>query len=635
MIWIICAIISTFLFVLGIALLLFNRKEKLRVIYVLGALFTSSYVAYLPIFLEKYDTISSLFAGAFNLLQLMTINADFLKYYELIIGCISSNVLEITYVVLLAVLHFVVPIVSAISAISLFIRWLSTIKLHFIAGNNKPIFIFTETNERAMALARDFKQLKYGVVFCDCDEKTIAKGKNSGFVFKAEKAEEINIKIKKDKDVYFICLCENEDKSLSATLSLIEKYSKFDSEQQESVHIYQFSKYKDYSLYIDSTDKGCLDIRCINEYEALIYNLLDKYPLYKWADKKIHVLLYGLSDVNLMALKNISWCGKLYGYELKISAIGKNLDSKIDDFKFKYPGLFEKHDDVNLYSVKTESEAEKVISEKLSDANYIIVSEETDNATMEKAVELRRLFYKVDNTYSNCPPIFCYVQDEFKFNAIKNLKTAEKKEEKKMSYNLIPFGNLQEIYSVEYLVDSPLEKIARNVHFAYAEIFSDGKIDKAETLKDYSTFEVNKRSNRANALHIRYKLNLLGLDYTDDKNAESVDLNEYLTEDLLKKLAISEHDRWLTFLHSEGWTTSTKQDVYAYRESGISKGRHNCPLLKMHPYICEYEKLTDLSMEIEGKDTTLYDVELIKRIPEILGDKWGVAKKKFKIIKRR
>jgi hypothetical protein len=254
---------------------------------------------------------------------------------------------------------------------------------------------------------------------------------------------------------------------------------------------------------------------------------------------------------------------------------------------------------------------------------------------MEQGVELRRLFYKVDNTFTNCPPIFCYVQDESKFNVVKDLKTAESKPERKMSYNLIPFGSLSEIYSVEYLVDSPFEKIARNVHFAYAEIFSSGEINKEETLKGYSTFEVNKRSNRANALHIRYKLNLLGLDYTDDMSAEEVDFKKYLTEDLLTKLAISEHDRWLTFLQSEGWTTSTKEDVYAYRESGVSKGRHNCPLLKMHPYICEFDKLEDLSIELEGKNTAVYDFELIKKIPEILGDKWGVAKKSFKIIKRR
>lgn len=90
----------------------------------------------------------------------------------------------------------------------------------------------------------------------------------------------------------------------------------------------------------------------------------------------------------------------------------------------------------------------------------------------------------------------------------------------------------------------------------------------------------------------------------------------------------------MAFLETEGWIPSTQKEVETYRTSGISKGRHNCPVLKMHPYICEYEKLEDLSMNLEGKNTAVYDTELILKIPEILGNKWNIANKKYKIIKR-
>ena len=202
-----------------------------------------------------------------------------------------------------------------------------------------------------------------------------------------------------------------------------------------------------------------------------------------------------------------------------------------------------------------------------------------------------------------------------------------------MSYNLTPFGSLDEIYTYEILVDSDLEKLAKNVHLAYEEIFSDGDINVKEALKRYNVFEVNKRSNRANALHIRYKLNTLGLDYTNDPNANEVRPEDFYTEEVLENMSVSEHNRWMAFLETEGWLPAEKNEVIAYRESGISKGRHNCPALKMHPYICAYEELKDLSLELEGKDTTVYDKELIIRIPDILGDKWNSSKKKFKIIK--
>ena len=218
---------------------------------------------------------------------------------------------------------------------------------------------------------------------------------------------------------------------------------------------------------------------------------------------------------------------------------------------------------------------------------------------------------------------------------IRNLATAEANPSRKMNYNLIPFGNLDEVFTYARLVDSPLEKLAKNVHLAYEEIFSDGPIDVKQALKRYNVFEVNKRSNRANALHIRYKLNMLGLDYTEEEDVEEVQLQDYYTREALDKMSYSEHSRWMAFLETEGWTVAQREEVLAYRESGISKGRHNCPLLKMHPYICEYEKLKDLSIELENKDTTIYDEELIVRIPDILGDKWNVIGKKYKIIKMK
>jgi hypothetical protein len=202
-----------------------------------------------------------------------------------------------------------------------------------------------------------------------------------------------------------------------------------------------------------------------------------------------------------------------------------------------------------------------------------------------------------------------------------------------MSYDLIAFGCINEVYSCENLLNSDLENLSKNVHLAYEEIFSDGPIDVKEALKRYNLFEVNKRSNRANALHIRYKLRLLGLDYVESDGEVGEELKNYYTKETLDLLSRAEHDRWMAFLESEGWTQSTKEDVYAYRQSGISKGRHNCPLLKKHPYICEYDALKELSIDLEGKDTTVYDEQLILRIPDILGNKWNISKKQYKIVK--
>ena len=89
----------------------------------------------------------------------------------------------------------------------------------------------------------------------------------------------------------------------------------------------------------------------------------------------------------------------------------------------------------------------------------------------------------------------------------------------------------------------------------------------------------------------------------------------------------------MAFLESEGWESATVEEVRAYQASGISRGRHNCPLLKLHPYICPFGDLQECSDQLGLPDSTVYDRELIARIPDILHDKWNVSGKRYYIVK--
>ena len=264
----------------------------------------------------------------------------------------------------------------------------------------------------------------------------------------------------------------------------------------------------------------------------------------------------------------------------------------------------------------------------------MVVAEENSQDTVDKAVKLRRYYYCTDEAFAYAPPIFAYIENEARAAAVAALQTAEAKAERRMSYQIIPFGTAKEIYSFANITQSDVEILSKNVHMVYEDIFSDGPIDVDGALIRYNLFEVNKNSNRANAMHIRYKLLMMGLDYTDDPDAEEVELSEYLTEEFLEQLTYAEHDRWMAFLDTEGWVESTIEQVQKYQASGISRGRHNCPLLKMHPYICPFEELVGRSDSLGLPDSTVYDRELISRIPDILHDKWNIAPKKYKIIKQ-
>lgn len=614
----------------------FSKKNSpIKVVFVLLFLFIATYVIYIPAFTAIYDPLLAIMGGFGYVLRVVTIDADVMDFYDVINTQIGYPILVKGYVALQCILHVSLPTISALTAVTVLFRCFSSIQLLIANSLRRPLFVFSEVNERSLQIAKSLRKIKCDIVFANSTQNSLNSENDDkkGRIFKEDSIEKITIKRKRNKDVYFFCISEDEEVSLDQTLQLIEKYSKRGKEEQKHIHIYQVSRHRDFAIFIDSADKDHLDVQCFNEYEMMIYSLLDKYPLYKYANPDIHVLLYGLSQVNIVAIKAIAWCGQISNISLKVSVVGVDIERQIEELKLNVPGLFLEKYDFNFYNCKSKNEAVNVIVQNCMEANYLIVSEKTDNETLDQAILLRRLFYKNDKKYSRCPPIFCYIKAASKFKIAASLSTAESNPKRKMSYSLTPFGNIEEIYSYETIVDSNLEKLAKNVHLVYEEIFSNGDINVEEALERYNVFEVNKRANRANALHIRYKLNMLGLDYTDDENVQEVRLQDFFSEEYLETLSISEHNRWMAFLESEGWEQSHKEDVYLYRESGISKGRHNCPILKMHPYICEYEKLEELSMDLEGKDTTVYDKELILRIPDILGDKWNIAGKKYRITK--
>ena len=637
MLWSICGTVSAILIIIGAVIYFTKKKDALRIVVLLLCLFAATYIIYIPYYHTTYNFLMGILSNFIHLLQVVTIDTNITDLYDEVFAGIGNPVIANIYVALLGILHISLPTLSALTAVTILFRCFSSLLLFFANHRKRPMFVFSEYNERSLQLCKSLAQTKCDIVFAGSNSDSLTNENNGlrGVIFKEESISEIDVHCRKNKEVYFFCIAEDEDQALSQSLQLIDKYAGKNECVQTHIHIYEFSRHQDFSVFVDSANKGRLDVQCINEYEMLVYDLLDRYPLTYYAKSGIHVLLHGLNELNIVALKAIAWCGQLNGFSLKISVAGIDIEDKIRDLELTTPGLFTDRYSIRFYNCRNEKEVIDAISKNCADANYIITSGQSDNTTMQEALTLRRLFYKLDREFQYCPPIFCYIQDPSKFHITQNLATAESNPKRKVSYDLIPFGSLEDVYAYKKLVNSDLELLAKNIHLAYEEIFSDGEINVEEALKRYSIFEVNKRSNRANALHIRYKLNLLGLDYTAEDTDQAVTLKDFYTDDVLEQLSISEHDRWMAFLETEGWIPSTKEDVLSYRNSGISRGRHNCPVLKMHPYICEYEKLEALSLELEGKDTRVYDSELIVRIPDILGDKWNHAKKKFTIIDLR
>ncbi len=634
--WIICFILSLMLLIFAVGVIIAKKYGSGRLVFAMGLLLAAAYIIYIPQYFGVYDFPTAFLGGFINLLQIISLDADFLEFRDFVTAQLGTGVFTRLFFSLIAAIHLLLPSISAMTAVTIVVNWLERLKMGIISGKKNNLYIFSELNSDTITLARNIRKTdtRGELLFLDKtdSDETADVRKNLHCSIMPENISQFNIQAAK-RQVYVYCMSHENRVNLNSFLDIMASLSKKTPEEQQNIHVFLASNDSSAELIIDSIDKGYVNTTLINEERMAVYGLLEEYPLLKYSkNKTISVLICGFSKTADEMLRAVLWCGQLYGYKLSVKLAARNIGEKADDFKARYPGLFSDRYDIRFYDYKNELEFSSLLENDFSQCNYIVVAEDNEERTVEMSIRLRRTYYKMDKEYKNCPPIFAYITDSEKAAAVSILKTAEAKPERRVNYDIIPFGVASDIYTFSYLTDSRIDLLAKNIHLVYEDIFSPGNIDPIAALKGYHTFEVNKNASKSNAVHIRYKLLLLGMDYTEDENAEETDFSSHLNDEMLEKLAVAEHNRWMAFLESEGWTEASVAQVNAYKASELSRGRHNCPIIKTHPYICDYYDLPEISNKLGLPDARVHDIQLISRIPDILHDKWNMTGKKYKIV---
>ena len=638
MIWYVCLLAAFVLICLAIETAIDRRRGKLRIGISLCLLLAAGYLLYAPAFFSAYEFLAALFAGIINLLQIVSLDADYLTIYDAVVEHVSNPFFRGAYLVLLGVVHSLVPAASAVTACTFLVAFFSNLQLFKAGRKSKELYIFSEVNEQSLHIAQSIKQQneKVTVIFSNCpDRSAISELRQEyGYVTSEKRIEELENLRKGRREIYYYCLSAKQDENIDRALSLLAKLVKEGPEQQKSSHIFIFSEAMDVEAMLDSVDKGFVNIEVFRQSESAVLDLLDRHPLYEKAENGlISLAVCGFDQVGQALVRAAAWCGQMDGYTLKIRVAGIGVARAKAEFFERYPGLASERYDIRIEDCTDEAALCRFLLTESSDATYIVVADDSDNGAISLGLHLRRLYGRLNGAEGRWPLIAVYARGQDAHRMIENLQTPEASVQKRRSYALIPFGGTDEVLDRQHFTSYALEGLAKNIHLVYESIFAESEIDVEKALANYNVFEVNKRSNRTNAMHIRYKLRMLGLDYTTDPDKEEVRLEDYLTPERLETLTCAEHDRWMAFLESEGWITASLEEVKAYQASGISAGRHNCPLLKMHPYICPFEELPARSAALGLGDSTVYDRELIRRIPDILHDRWGVSGVRYKIIK--
>jgi len=430
-------------------------------------------------------------------------------------------------------------------------------------------------------------------------------------------------------------------------------------------------------------------IRFFNPYEIRARKFLWENPVTKliphqWIDTekaklknkyKISNIFVGFGSVNKALLKKSIVNNQLLNIDYNALVISKDAKKQEKQFMNTAIGLFDKTEDGKIKRgaellpnpdgkvyLDNPAEQNRIVFEEADalsaelydriikeiagnavlpgDYTTVIISLGESRISIETAMELRQKLYEhelitgktEDKDYQRVR-IFVKIDDETIFADEKLLNSAADE----INCKIVTFGSDEEVLSEEYIIDEKLDTLAKNISNRY-----EGNMETATATSEWNTCtQFHRESNRYNAMAIRVKLNLLGLDlvngekpktdYTgvfqmrygtntavklraerkkleeeiklarknntvitipDTIKDEIIDLIERdkgeFADNARNNLAMLEHQRWNTFYLANDWTKLPVKKIGAGR-----LGRQN-PAAKQHACITTFRGLIDL-----------------------------------------
>lgn len=316
-------------------------------------------------------------------------------------------------------------------------------------------------------------------------------------------------------------------------------------------------------------------------------------------------------------------------------------------------------DSVNLSKITTVSFKEHELSLqdqsfylsklwKVDNLTNVFVCHDDENINLECVVNLHDKVYLQEAVQKT-------MKTKVHFAMYHNLELSRTINENREEFKeFFTFGDAKQICSKEHFIDEKYEKIAKSIHFGYAEVYKknmllyvdDTKNGEEITRKWQNSTSFNKReSNRSQALHINTKLMSLGLkkvevdikNYSENEllqhnqkimqssrdkfeisDDEIVDISKRLyskneddheiietfftnigvMEDVYSKLVNAEHERWLAFHYLNGWSFNI----------------HRNDKIKHHDCLLPFAKFSGF----DRRKTIIYDLYSILYIPNYL-----------------
>ena len=574
--------------------LLASKYKHARLLTPLYTLFAGCFVSVFVLMLPVIDLsgmaasmgpalrgVARVVLALHNTLQVFTIDVGAQEILETIQRALPDASL---YFLTMSVLVIVCPLLTLSFILSLVKNISAYLRLCFSYG--RDWYVFSELNDRSIALAEDIKKnhKKAAIVFADVFSKEeevsyelIERAKECGAIcFKRDIVTIVFRPHSKKAQMILFTIGEDETENIDQALKLIENYK-----EQSNVRLFVFSTRVDGEILLTKADKGSMKVRRVNEVRSLVDRLLyeDGFSLFEHAvplpdgTKKISAVIVGLGQHGTQMLKALTWYCQMDGYRVEIDAYDK--DEKAEDrfaaqapelMSPDYNGVFvpeEAEYTIRIHSgidVTTKTFADAITARR--DATYVFISLGSDEANIRTAVDMRMLFERV-KAKPVIHTVVCNSDSKRALTGITNYRG--------QPYDIGFLGDTADSYSEAVILNSELEADALRRHLKW------GKEE------EFWQYEYNYNSSAASSIHAKARV-ACGIPGAAKKE-------EDLTKEEKTAIQKLEHRRWNAYMRAEG---------YVYSGSPDKSSRND--LAKMHHDLVDFSSLTE---EEKRKDSRI------------------------------
>lgn len=421
-------------------------------LFTLG-IFVSTVLIFIPVYYTGYDFedpyafLRPLLVSIHHSLRVFILDGEFDTIRDAV-----SDTITVTHVLFslhAAFLYVIAPVLTFSNVLSLFKNLKGEIR--FAWHKKHPFYIFSELNERSVALAESVSEIKKKVkpiiVFTDVfeqdeedDYELLLKVHDMNAICLKKDITRLNVKKKKGRIEFFL-MGDDESENVAQAIKLTEENRDTDKRS-----IYLFSSRPSAGYIIDSVDKGCKTVndslvKAVKEsptsilYEnglkVMNYNIDDGFylrridsielltrrvlmdkalidPLFGSAveKKEISILIIGLGEYGKQFMKVALWLYQIYGVMLEVNIIDSKSKEEIEKvLEQECPEIITKNRlsingdasySINIFGGKDcfTSDLDNLFKNQacLTQTQLAIVALGDDEKNIEVAVTLRKLF---------------------------------------------------------------------------------------------------------------------------------------------------------------------------------------------------------------------------------------------------